>query len=309
MTMKIVFAGTPENAATTLRELLRAGVEVVLAITRPDAPVGRKRVITANPVALAAEELGIPVLKTAKLDADAVAQITSTDATIGVVVAFGVILRANALEALSNGWFNLHYSDLPKWRGAAPVQRSLAAGDRQTAVTLFKLDEGLDSGDVVGKVPVEVGPTENAGELLSRLTGLGVSLLLEQLPRIEAGVATFTPQVHSEATHATKPTRSDARLSPVTEARELENLVRGYTPEPGAWFETNQGPVKVLRAHEYLASSELSAGHITATGGRVLLGCANGTTLELLEVQPAGKNPMNAADWHRGLNSETTVLP
>lgn len=265
--------------------------------------------MTASPVALAAEELGIPVLKTSKLDAVAVATITAAGATIGVVVAFGVILRANALEALSNGWFNLHYSDLPRWRGAAPVQRSLAAGDRQTAVTLFKLDEGLDTGDVAGKIPVEVGPTENAGELLSRLTGLGVSLLLEQLPRIEAGIATFTPQVHSEATHATKPTRSDARLSPASEARELENLVRGYTPEPGAWFETNQGTVKVIRAFEYLAPSEVSAGQISATDGRVLLGCANGTALELLEVQPAGKNPMNAADWHRGLNSETTVLP
>lgn len=309
MTMKIVFAGTPDNAAVTLRELVRSGVEVALAVTRPDAPVGRKRILTPSTVAQAAEDLGIPTLKTAKLDSNAVETIKSFGADVGVVVAFGVILRTDALEALPKGWFNVHYSDLPKWRGAAPVQRSLAAGERQTAVTLFKLDEGLDTGEILGKVPVEVGPTENAGDLLLRLTGLGTSLLLEQLPKVASGIAVFAPQDHSRATHAAKPTRNEARLSPTSQARELENLVRGFTPEPGAWLETKDGTVKILRALEFRGPTGTPVGCITGNSNRVLLSCANETSLELLEVQPSGKNPMNAADWYRGLNSETMVLP
>lgn len=276
-------------------------LEIVGVLTREDAPVGRKRVMTPSPVALAATELGLTVIKANKLDGAALAAVHETGAAIGIVVAYGVLLKREALETLDRGWFNLHFSVLPKWRGAAPVQRAIMAGESTTGVTLFKLDEGMDTGPVVGFVEAEIQPEETAGELLNRCRLLGESLLAEALPALEAGIAKLTPQNSSEATLAPKLSRQDAQLRASSTVGEADCLVRGTNPEPIAWCALGDGQLRVLRARPMnaglAAPSEL--GTISLREGRVSLALADGL-LELVEVQPAGKNAMKAVDWARG---------
>ena len=191
--MKILFAGTPEVAASTLKTLATdsrfGNLEIVGVLTREDAPQGRKRILTPSPVALVATALGLRVIKANRLDEPTLAAIGETGAELGVVIAYGVLLKSDALSALPRGWFNLHFSVLPRWRGAAPVQHSLLAGDQITGVTIFRLDEGMDTGPLLAAVPTEVQPDENAGELLNRLTLIGISALDESLACIEAGIA------------------------------------------------------------------------------------------------------------------------
>ena len=304
--MSILFAGTPETAALSLRELVRAGVPISLVLTRTDAPVGRKKVLTPSPVALVAEELGIPIIRSNDVDTDTIAKLKDANIKFAIVIAYGVILRQPALEAIPKGWFNLHYSLLPKWRGAAPVQRTLLSGEKETGVTLFKIDQGLDTGDVLGTVTTEIQAGENSGDLLVRLSALGVSLLLEELPKIESGLAVFTPQVSQEASLAPKLSRFEAELDFHRSAVDLENLVRGSNPEPGAWVTAGSlGELKVFNARARVESS-LKVGECGLVSGMVLVGCTVGA-LELIEVQPSGKKRMNAQDWFRGFNRTLTL--
>lgn len=304
--MSILFAGTPENAAVTLRELVRSGVPITLVLTRPDAPTGRKRVLTPSPVALAAKELSLPVLKSSNVDEDVLREISERRIEIAVVVAFGVLLKQEALNALPIGWFNLHYSLLPQFRGAAPVQRALLEGVTETGVTLFKIDQGLDTGDIVASVPTRIEPIENANSLLERLTGLGVSLLLEQLPKISAGLLSLTPQPVSGSSLAPKISRTEAEVKFNKTAKRVENLIRGCFAEPGAWAKSNQG--YDLKIHVAWASdtSANGVGQVSTDGTRVFVGCAD-QSLELLYVQPAGKSRMSAADWLRGATAPVVL--
>ena len=297
--MSILFAGTPENAAISLRELFRAGVPISLVLTRPDAPIGRKRIITPSPVAEVAAELGIPLVKTNTVDESVISEIERRNITMAVVIAFGVILREPALKALPGGWFNVHYSLLPRWRGAAPVQHAILAGDTETGVTIFKIDEGLDTGDIAGQVSTIIEPVENSSALLKRLTLLGVSLLLEVLPKLESGIITLTKQADQGITLAPKIPRSSAKLSFRSSAAELENLVRATNPEPGAWVA--QSTSHDLKIHEAFASSskDLAPGSCELIDGRVYVGCSKGA-LELLVVQPSGRERMKSTDWFRG---------
>ncbi|MEY3999914.1 MAG: hypothetical protein RLZZ626_269 [Actinomycetota bacterium] len=310
---RIAFAGTPANAARTLEALVAGGFEVGVVITREDAPVGRKQVLTASPVAEVAARFGIPVIKANRIDEGAIAELAKHGCSLGVVVAYGALLKHPALDALSSGWFNLHYSLLPKWRGASPVQAALAAGDRETGVTLFRLDEGMDTGGIVGTVETLINPHENAGELLARLTELGITLLLEQLPLIQAGLATERTQTEG-ATHCGKLSRAIARIDWSRSAIEIENGINAYNPEPGAWTTLLGDQVKVLAARalgatDWAALSEsATAGEAPAESGSVsitksgaLVHCGSGTLLELREIQPAGKKPMPASDWARGI--------
>jgi methionyl-tRNA formyltransferase len=300
--VSIVFAGTPENAAVTLRELVRSGTPISLVLTRPDAPVGRKGVITPSPVALVAMEEGIEVIKTNFLDSSSLKRLTDGPFEFAIVVAFGVILRKEALESLPKGWFNLHYSLLPKYRGAAPVQWALINGEAETGVSLFKIDVGLDTGPIVSTAKTQVQPDENAGELLGRLTHLGVSLLLESIPAIASGLHGLEAQDDARSTLAPKLGRTNGELLFSKPATEIYNTVRGVTPEPGAWT-TFQGQIfKVLKAR--IASESLAPGTLLGSSGRALVGCQSGS-LELIEVQPAGKNRMPASDWLRGLQGKT----
>ena len=295
--MSIVFAGTPLNAAVTLRELYHSGTPISLVLTRPDAPVGRKAMLTPSPVAMVAEELGIQTIKTNQVGPNEIALLGKGGFELAIVVAFGVILRKEALSALPKGWFNLHYSLLPKWRGASPVQRSLIAGDKETGVTLFQIDTGLDTGPIVNQVPTEIQHSETSGELLDRLSHLGVSLLQQEIPGLISGLSKLVPQSETGVSVAPKLNRSEGHLDFNSMATELFNRVRGVTPEPGAWTEFKG---ETFKLHSVRPSSvQLAPGLVSVVDGRVLVGCSEGS-LELLEVQPAGKPRMKATDWLRG---------
>lgn len=304
--MSILFAGTPENAALSLRLLVESGVSISLVITRPDAPVGRKSVLTASPVALVALELGLPLIKTNIVDDDVIQQIQLHGIEFALVIAFGVILREPALSALDKGWYNVHYSLLPRWRGASPVQRAIISGDSETGVTVFKIDTGLDTGPVLGSVRTKIEPTETFGNLLHRLSLLGVSLLSELLPKISSGILRLDPQAALGASVAPKVTRREVRLNFSRTATELSNLVRGANPEPGAWVKTSLNVE--LKVHEARSVDyfNLGQGACELIDGRLLVGCQNGA-LELLEVQPAGKKSMKASDWFRGTTQVVTL--
>jgi methionyl-tRNA formyltransferase len=315
--LKIVFAGTPLNAAQTLRALANSAFEVVAVLTRTDAPVGRKRVLTPSPVAIEAEALGLTVIKANRVDADVRQAITATGAQLGVIVAYGALLDQPALESLPNGWVNLHYSLLPKWRGAAPVQRALMAGDRETGVTLFQLDRGMDTGPVHLQIPTVIEPGETTGDLLPRLTELGITGLNELLPRLAAGMAAplaQDPLLLNQLPTADKLTREDAHIDWNNMAHQIENQIRALNPEPMAWTSLDSEAFRILEARalgatdwQALSGEEAEPGSVTISRERVLVACGAGTLLELKIVQPAGKKPMSANDWGRGISAEKKV--
>ena len=297
----IIFAGTPINAAETLRALVAAGQPIALVLTRTDAPIGRKRVMTPSPVAQVAAELGLPVLKANRVSATEEEIISKSGARLALVVAFGALLKPSTINLLELGWFNLHYSVLPRWRGASPVQSAILAGDTTTGVTLFKIDEGLDTGEVAGVVETVIEPGENTERLLSRLSNLGVSLALQELPGLLAGFARLQPQ-QGEPTFAPKFERKDSRITASDDRKTALAKILAFNPEPIAWFEYQGTQIRLL---EGVASAELvPVGKLVQSDKKVLLGLANSGSIELLTVQPAGKNVMPAIDWFRGTKPE-----
>jgi methionyl-tRNA formyltransferase len=316
--LKIVFAGTPANAAQTLRALANSAFEVVAVLTRTDAPIGRKRVMTPSAVAQVAMELGLPIIKANHVDEAVRNQLKITGADIGIIVAYGALLDEAALNSLDKGWINLHYSLLPRWRGAAPVQRAIMAGDRETGVTLFQLDKGMDTGPIHLQIPTVIEPDETTGELLVRLTALGSSGLAELLPRIAAGIsspAAQDPEKLAKLPTADKLTREDARINWHRTAIELENQIKGLNPEPMAWTTQDEEAFRIIEARalgatdwQTLAGEESVSGSLTIEKGRVFVTCGQGTLLELKTVQPAGKKPMAASDWARGMAAGKRVI-
>jgi methionyl-tRNA formyltransferase len=304
--MRILFAGTPTTAATVLEGLIASGHEVVAVLTREDSLVGRKKVLTPSPVALAAVKHSLPVIKSSKLTPEVLLSISEFKAELAVVVAYGVILKQDALDSIANGWFNLHFSHLPRWRGAAPVQRAIQAGDTEIGVSLFRIDTGLDTGPVLAVADTIIEPEESAGDLLGRLAKIGVSLLNQELPRLYSGSYELTEQM-GDVSLAPKLNRDDARIDFSKRAIEVSNLVRAMNPEPIAWCQLAGESMRVLRARPVVSSIELSLGEVAVDGGRVLVGCGDRSTLELLEVQPASKNVMPAHSWMNG-QSDKVVL-
>ena len=317
--MKIIFAGTPSNAATTLQALLKSEAghfEVVAVVTRPDAPLGRKRVLTPSSVAQVAEAAGIPVIKTKQVDELAISAIEAFGADLGVIVAYGALLNSQALKTTRLGWVNIHYSLLPLWRGAAPVQNALLHGDTTTGVSVFQLDKGMDTGPIWAQVEAEIQPDETAGDLLKRLTSLGISALLQVIPEIQSGLKSPNAQKIGNEPLAKKPTRDSARISFSESAVAIERQVRALNPEPMAFATLVEGgpndslrilAARALGATDWAAltdSLEHTPGLVTVARDRVLVHCGKGTLLELKEVQPAGKKPMAANDWARGLQNE-----
>jgi methionyl-tRNA formyltransferase len=316
--LKIVFAGTPANAAQTLRALANSAFEVVAVLTRTDAPVGRKKILTQSAVADAADELGLPVIKANRVGEATRLQLKATGADLGIIVAYGALLDRAALDTLEMGWINLHYSLLPKWRGAAPVQRAIMAGDRETGVTLFQLDKGMDTGPIHLQIPTVIEPDESTAELLPRLTNLGISGLAELLPRVasnlSAPVAQDSELLLSLPT-ADKLTRDDARIDWHRTAVELENQIRGLNPEPMAWTTLDEDAFRIIEARalgvtdwQALAGEETLVGSVRIDKERVLVTCGQGTLLELKIVQPAGKKPMSSSDWARGMTAGKKVI-
>ncbi len=306
--MKIIFAGTPNNAATTLEALIKAGQNVVGVLTREDAPIGRKRVMTPSPVAKIAADHNIPVIKANRISSDTNQQIANLGVDLGIAVAYGVIFKRETLDLPNSGWINLHYSLLPEWRGAAPVQHSILSGNPETGVSIFALDEGMDTGPILSQVKTMIEPGENSGELLARLTHLGITGLLELLPAIESGVNSATPQSNAGASVAGKISRLDARVDWSQKARAVELAIRAFNPEPMAWTQFDEA---VIRIHEATALGAIASklpfgaaakpGQTLLDGSRVYVLCAESSVLELKLIQPAGKNPMSADAWARGL--------
>lgn len=304
--MKILFAGTPAIAVEVLEGLLHSGHEVVGILTREQAPIGRKKILTASPVSKRGTELGIPVIEANKISIGVTEIIRGLGADLAVVVAYGVILKVEALDLMPLGWYNLHFSTLPKWRGAAPVQRTIEAGEKETGVTLFKLDEGMDSGPIVAIAPAQIHPNETSDDLLERLGKVATSLINAELPGLFGGTAKLRPQV-GEPTFATKPTRQDAHLNFGLSSKQLANKVRAMNSEPMAWCNFGDDSLRILEAFEYLGSAleDVEIGFVTKHEQRVLVRCGDKTWLELIRVQPSSKNEMSAKDW---LNGKTGLV-
>jgi len=300
--MRLIFAGTPEAAVPSLRALHASPHEIAAVVTRPDAPLGRKRVLTPSPVGRVAAELGLPLIKTARLDADATAEIMAHEPDLGVIVAYGGLVREPLLSAPAHGWINVHFSMLPRWRGAAPVQHALIAGDVTTGVTVFDLVPELDAGEVYASRPHPIAPDATAGDLLGELSAVGADVVREVVDGIAAGRAPRTPQA-GEVTLAPKLALEDARIDWAQAADRVLNRFRGVTPEPGAFTTVDGDRLKLLDVRPAPdAAAAPAPGEIAAAPGGVLVGTATAPVL-VARVQPAGRGAMPAADWFRGLRS------
>ena len=294
--MRLIFAGTPAIAAQALEHLSRFH-EVVLVITREDAPVGRKKVITPSPVAQAATELNIPVVKTSKV-AEVLDQVVAAHAELAIVVAFGALIPKAALSALP--WWNIHYSLLPAWRGATPLQHSMIFNEG-IGISIFELEQGLDTGPILAAKPMEFLPQETSAEALVRFTWEASELLIQTLSERpsateQAGKVSLAPKI----------TRAEARVDFALTADEIASRINALNPEPAAWAQLEGNPIRLLRAKSLggvdwrSLDSRGEPGLLWLEEGRVLLGCGNGTRLELIEIQPAGKTTMAAIDFMRG---------
>jgi methionyl-tRNA formyltransferase len=303
--VRLLFAGTPDAAVPSLMALAASPHEIVAVLTRADAPAGRGRRLTPSPVRVAAEELAIPVLTDVPRGDEFTARLSALDVDVAAVVAYGHLLRPEVLAVPRLGWVNLHFSILPAWRGAAPVQRALIAGDEVTGATTFLLDEGMDTGPVLGMMTESVRPRDTAGDLLGRLAQAGAGLLAHTIDCLAAGSLVPRPQSGEGYSLAPKMTVADAYVSFRMPALAVDRLVRGCTPEPGAWTRapgdgSRLGLSAVLPRPEV---TDLEPGQLRVTKNEVLVGTAS-HGVELTLVQPAGKRSMPAADWARGARLE-----
>ena len=313
--MRLVFAGTPPVAARTLEHLLEhSDHEIVAVITRPDAPVGRSKRPMPSPVAELALQRGIELLRPVRAgEPGVVERLTELAPEACSVIAYGALLPQPVLDIPTHGWLNVHYSLLPRWRGAAPVQRAILAGDPVTGVTVFRLVAAMDAGPIFATTVVEVADGETSGELLERLTPLGAALLTDTLDRVAEGTAVATEQHEDGVTVAPKLTVDEAHLDWTRSAVELARLVRACNPSPMAWTSYAGERFRVLRAEatrvgsDAADSSDLVSGGLLVGRRQVLVGTGSGL-LRLLEVQPQGKRPMPAAAWANGLRGEPGAL-
>ncbi|MDQ1021040.1 methionyl-tRNA formyltransferase [Streptomyces afghaniensis] len=300
--MKLVFAGTPEVAVPALDALLASERhEVAAVVTRPDAPTGRGRRLVASPVAERAEEAGIEVLKPAKpKDPEFLERLREIGPDCCPVVAYGALLPRVALDVPAHGWVNLHFSLLPAWRGAAPVQHAIMAGDEITGASTFLIEEGLDSGPVYGTVTEEIRPTDTSGDLLTRLAFAGAGLLAATMDGIEDGTLKAVPQPAEGISLAPKVNVEDARIDWSAPALRVDRMVRGCTPAPGAWTMFRGERLKLVQVTPVPDRTDLAPGQISAGKNNVYAGTGS-YAVELVWVQAQGKKPMRAADWARGV--------
>lgn len=304
--MRVLFAGTPAVAAPSLDALVAAGFDVVAVLTRPDAPIGRKRVLTPSPVASRATELGIEVIHASKVDAEVTAKIAAAAPDVAAIVAYGGLIPRAALDVPRHGWINLHFSLLPAWRGAAPVQRAVIAGDDVTGAVTFLLEEGLDTGPVFGTLTESVRPDDTAGALLERLSRSGAVLLTQTLSAVGAGKAAAVPQ-QGDVSVAPKLTLDDGRLDWRQPALAIGRRARGVTPEPGAWTMLDGQRVKLEPVLLRPGAAALAPGQLALDGRSVLVGTGS-HPVELTRIQPSGKKMMTAADWARGQATLESVV-
>ena len=301
MPVRLVFAGTPEPALPALRHLIDSPRHQVIAVlTRPDAPVGRHRKPEPSPVAREALARGIPLLRPARPNSpEFVAELAALAPECCAVVAYGALLRDALLAVPPHGWINLHFSLLPAWRGAAPVQAAIAAGDTITGATTFRIEPSLDSGPVYGVVTETIRPIDTAGDLLERLALSGAALLSTTLDGIADGTLTARPQPADGVSMAPKITVEQARVRWDLPAPVVERRIRAVTPNPGAWtligdLRVKLGPVGIDQAPEALPPGAI---HVDRKSVWIGTGSA---PVRLNQIQPPGKKPMNAVDWARG---------
>jgi len=296
--LRLVFMGTPEFAVPTLLELVGGGHDIVAVYTRPPQPAGRGMALQESLVAREAGRFGIPVFtpKTLK-DAAAAAAIAAHSADAAAVVAYGLILPKPVLKAFPLGCFNLHASLLPRWRGAAPIQRAIMAGDKETGVTIMQMEEGLDTGPIAMAERVPIGPDATAGEMHDKLARLGADLMVRALAALEKSALQLTPQAAAGVTYANKIEKSETRIDWSKSWQQVHNHCRGLSPFPGAWFELpGTGRVKVLRTTK--GAGQGKPGQVLDE--QLTIACGEGA-VRLVEVQRTSKHAMSASDFLRGL--------
>lgn len=302
-----MFAGTPWPALPSLRALIASPRhEVVAVLTRPDAQVGRGRRLERSPVGALADEHGIEVLTPRRPSEPAfLDRLRELAPDCAPVVAYGALVPRAALDVPASGWLNLHFSLLPAWRGAAPVQAAIRHGDEITGASVFELEEGLDTGPVYGVLTEAIGPTDTSGDLLGRLADAGAGLLVSVLDGIEDGVLEPVPQPADGVSLAPKVTVDDARVDWTAPAMAVDRLVRSVTPEPGAWAEFRGARLKLgpVLPDADADAGDLAPGELLVQRRRVLAGTAT-CPVRLGEVQPPGKRAMPAPDWARGVRVE-----
>lgn len=304
MSRRVAFLGTPEVAVPALETLVDdERLDVVAVVTNPDRPRGRGRAPQAPPVKEAAERLGVRVLQPRR-PVEIVDDLRDLDLDAAAIVAYGAILPREVLDTAANGFVNLHFSLLPRWRGAAPVQHAIAAGDERTGVTTFVLDEGMDTGPIVEQVEVDIVPGETAGELLDRLADLGAPILADSVAAVAAGEAAPAPQSDDGATLAPKIDTGDARIDWTAPAAAVANLVRAVNPSPGAHTTWEGDRFKVWEAGAAGAHPEAEPGIIVNVDGDGPVVATGDGAVRLLVVQPAGKARMDAASWINGYRPE-----
>ena len=299
--MRLVFAGTPEPAAVALERLLASEHEVVAVLTRPDARKGRGRTLHPSPVKAVALEHGIEVLTPEKLDDDTAARLRDIAPDAIPVVAYGNLIPAGMLDIPTHGWVNLHFSLLPQWRGAAPVQAAIREGDASTGATTFRINEGLDTGDILDTLTDTISDDDTAGVLLERLAYSGADLLVRTMDGLESG--TLTPKAQpEEGTYAPKILTADARVDWAADSTVIDRAIRAHTPAPGAWTMRGEERFK-LGPVTSVDSTELAPGQVAFGKNEVRVG--TGTRDVVLSTIPApGKKMMNAAEWARGLAND-----
>lgn len=301
--MRLIFAGTPEPAVPALEALLASDHEVVAVLTRPDARKGRGRTLHPSPVAELAQSKGIETLKPATLkagteDGDAIrARLAELAPDAIPVVAYGNLIPKDLLDVAQHGWVNLHFSVLPAWRGAAPVQAAIRAGDDLTGATTFRIDEGLDTGDVIGTITEAIRDTDTADDLLTRLAYAGADLLVASMSLLEAGQADLRPQA-GDATYAPKITTEDARIDWTQPALVIDRHIRAHTPGPGAWTTLDDARLKLGPVTR--TDLKLEPGELQVTKSALYVGTAT-DAVQLGQLQAPGKKMMAAADWARGI--------
>ena len=305
--MRILFMGTPDIAAECLKALYAAGHEICGVYTRRDQPVGRKQVLTAPPVKEVALEHGTPVFQPRTLrDGSEDENIRTLAPELIVVVAYGCILPASVLSIPKHGCINLHVSLLPKYRGSAPVQWSVLNGDPETGVSIMQMDEGLDTGDVLRCEKIAIDPEETSGELFDRVTAVGAQVLCQTIPAIEQGSLKPVVQDHEHATLAPMLSKEMAEFHLTDTAEHIHNWVRGMNPWPGAWFVTSGGKKLKVNQCRVAASAGEAPGTVLATKP-LTVACGEGA-VQLLQVVPEGKKPMEGTAFAAGLRLKTGDL-
>ncbi|MET9326968.1 methionyl-tRNA formyltransferase [Tsukamurella sp. NPDC003166] len=306
--MRLLFAGTPEPAVPALRALLASDHEVVGVLTRPDARSGRGRGVRRSPVGQVADEAGIPVLTPATLrDPEARAAIVALAPDCCPVVAYGGMIPPDLLDVPTHGWINLHFSLLPAWRGAAPVQAALEAGDELTGASTFRIEEGLDTGPVFGVLTERIRPDDTSTVLLARLAEYGAELLTRTVDGVGAGALQAQPQSPDGVSHAAKVTVDGARVRFDRPAGAVDRHIRAMTDAPGAWVPLGDARLKLGPAVVDPEAERLAPGELRITKREVHVGTAT-APLRLGTVQPPGKKSMPAADWARGARIESGTI-